>query len=127
MKTTSLVLCGVLMALATACGSAPEASSSDDGQGQPLESSQALAAKKASPASSGTPTSEELYTLPNGQCDVSFVDTCEGVSARWSGNPLVYAYAQRCKMRNGHWSGAVEWSGACYTDMANINGSLRCQ
>lgn len=126
MKCITITVGAVLMALVAGCGSAPGA----DENAQYVESRETLVAADGSEVERVTPAAAPAAgTYSNGQADFSFWDTCRGSkSARWDGAPIVYGAASGgCKRRNGTWSGAQEWSGRCYTDLANIDGVLRCQ
>jgi hypothetical protein len=61
------------------------------------------------------------------QTTVSFIRTCRGWRFIVRGDgAVIFADAASCRRRNGSWTGYRSWRGVCRTDVANIDGNLRC-
>lgn len=121
------------MLLATVgCGAVPDATSSSEGTASEANTQELSAAEGSTIVEDGTHTGDAAPKpiQPNllySQCRVSFFNTCRGYWAHWDGNPVTSAGASSCRRKNGTWTTwSPQYYGTCYTDVANIDGTLLC-
>ena len=57
---------------------------------------------------------------------ISFHRSCTDPYVEGVGNAATYADASSCQRLNGTWTGFRSWSGYCTGNLANIDGTIRC-
>jgi hypothetical protein len=59
----------------------------------------------------------------------SFWQSCKAYKTySWdAGQIIYYAYSDSCQRFDGSWGGPTSWSGQCYGDVSNCNGTIVCQ
>ena len=133
MKTINKAVLSILL-MTVGCGAAPDdAASSGEAKASEVITQELSTAEERTIVDDGSLTGN---AAPQGvqpnllatQCGISFINTCRGYWANWqNGTAIVSAGASSCRRRNGTWtSWSPQYHGTCYTDVANIDGTLLC-
>jgi len=110
-----------ILLMTAGCGAAP-----DDGASVGEAKASEVITQELSPAEEKT-IDAAPQQVQTSQCGVSFFNTCRGYWAHWDGYPVTSAGASSCRRRNGTWTTwSPQFAGTCYTDVANIDGTLLC-
>lgn len=136
MKSLILVSGAVLSALVmTACMTGDQVTM--DTQSDELTNSGAAEAKSLTatdPAFVLSEQTSESVVPPNGattQATHSFTATCRptlGWVTNTSNGAIVFAFSDGgCRRFNGTFGGPTSWSGTCFGDVSNCNGTIVCQ